>query len=185
MRLLPALVLLAGACAPSAPPADLVVFGRVWTGDTAHPSAGGIAVRGDTIVAVGDSAEIARLVGGETEVLANGDGLVTPGFADAHTHFTVESKRGRLQAIVSSDAREGSLHMRQDAVLYAGLFDGAERAQLEIPPARLVFVHVARGALSVQGRALGPGDGFATSGGTIVLERGRDAEALVFDLPGD
>jgi redox-sensitive bicupin YhaK (pirin superfamily)/CBS domain-containing protein len=103
----------------------------------------------------------------------------------AHTHFTVESKRGRLQAIVSSDARDGSLHMRQDAVLYAGLFDGAERAQLEIPPARLVYVHVARGALSVQGRALGPGDGFATSGGTIVLERGRDAEALVFDLPGD
>ena len=101
MRLFAAVVLLAAACAPATPPADLVVFGRVWTGDTAHPAAGGIAVRGDTIVAVGDSADIARLVGGGTEVLANGDGLVAPGFADAHTHFT----DGGFQ-LVSVDLRD-------------------------------------------------------------------------------
>ncbi len=91
----------AAACAPAPPPADLVVFGRVWTGDTARPSAGAIAVRGDTIVAVGDSAEVARLVGEGTEVLANGAGLVTPGFADAHTHFT----DGGFQ-LVSVDLRD-------------------------------------------------------------------------------
>ena len=82
-----ALVVLA-ACRPSVPPADLVVFGQVWTGDTARPAARAVAVRGDTVVAVGDSAEIARFVGKGTEVLANGDGSITPGFGDAHSHFT-------------------------------------------------------------------------------------------------
>ena len=33
------LLLLAAACAPGTPPADLVVFGKVWTGDSAHPLA--------------------------------------------------------------------------------------------------------------------------------------------------
>ena len=86
-----ALVALAGllSCrsAPSAGPADLVVYGRVWTGDSARPWAGAVAVAGDTISAVGDSAEIARLAGPETRVLSNGAALVTPGFMDGHLHF--------------------------------------------------------------------------------------------------
>jgi len=46
-----------------------------------------VAVRGDTIVAVGDSAEVARLAGPETRILANGRAMVTPGFMDGHLHF--------------------------------------------------------------------------------------------------
>ena len=77
------------ACShPQAPPADLVVYGRVWTGDSARPWAGGVAVAGDTVQAVGDSADIARLAGPATRVLANGAGMVTPGFMDGHLHFT-------------------------------------------------------------------------------------------------
>jgi predicted amidohydrolase YtcJ len=73
--------------APSAPPADLVVYGRIWTGDSSRPWAGALAVSGDTITALGDSAEIAALAGPETRVLANGTALVTPGFMDGHLHF--------------------------------------------------------------------------------------------------
>jgi hypothetical protein len=68
-------------------PADLVAYGKVWTGDSAQPYAQAVATRGDTVIAVGDSATIARLVGPRTTVLANGKGLVTPGFMDDHTHF--------------------------------------------------------------------------------------------------
>ena len=83
---------LAGAVAAAAllgcqPRADLVVYGRVWTGDSARPWAEGIAVRGAEIVAVGARAEVARLAGRGTTVLDNGAALVTPGFGDAHTHF--------------------------------------------------------------------------------------------------
>jgi hypothetical protein len=88
-----ALVPLAGllACGRSGSsdrPADLVVYGRVWTGDSAKPWAGAVAVAGDRVSAVGDSGEIAGLVGPDTRVLANGAALVTPGFMDGHLHFT-------------------------------------------------------------------------------------------------
>ncbi|MEO8634339.1 MAG: amidohydrolase [Gemmatimonadales bacterium] len=80
------LLLLASACTRPTP-ADLVVFGKVWTGDSTRPYAEAVATRGDTIVAVGDSGTIARLIGDSTRVLQNGKALVTPGFMDAHVHF--------------------------------------------------------------------------------------------------
>jgi predicted amidohydrolase YtcJ len=66
---------------------DLVVYGRVWTGDSARPWAGAVAAKGETIVAVGDSAEVARLAGRNTKALFNGQALVTPGLMDGHLHF--------------------------------------------------------------------------------------------------
>ena len=94
-RTLPqALVLIAAGLAlacrgtPKVPPADLVVFGRVWTGDSAAPWAGGVAIAGDTIEAIGDSARIAPYAGAGTKVLANGQAMVVPGFMDGHLHFT-------------------------------------------------------------------------------------------------
>lgn len=84
-----ALLLLAApvvSCSP-APTAGAVAFGRVWTGNPDQPWAGGVAWRGDTILGVGDSADIARYVGEGTELLAAGDGLIVPGFMDGHTHF--------------------------------------------------------------------------------------------------
>jgi predicted amidohydrolase YtcJ len=76
-------------CGSAAPrtSADLVAYGKVWTGDSAKPWAQAVAVSGDTIAAVGDSVEIARLAGSNTRVLANGTGMVVPGFMDGHTHF--------------------------------------------------------------------------------------------------
>lgn len=87
---LPLLVLAELAACRSTPPAklaDLVVYGRVWTGDSARPWAGAVAVAGDTVQAVGDSAAIARLAGAMTRVLANGAAMVVPGFMDGHLHF--------------------------------------------------------------------------------------------------
>lgn len=81
--------LLALAAVPLAAqqPASLIVYGRIWTGDSTRPWAQALAVRGERIVALGSRGEIARMAGSGTRVLDNGPGLVTPGFADAHTHF--------------------------------------------------------------------------------------------------
>src|SRR5689334_20131045 len=68
-------------------PADLVIYGRVWTGDSAHPWAEGIAITGDSITGVGDSGRIAQWVGRRTRVLNNGTAMVAPGFMDEHVHF--------------------------------------------------------------------------------------------------
>ena len=75
------------ACASPPRPADLVVFGRVWTGDSTTPWASAVAISGDTVTAVGDSAALSRLIGQKTRVLANGQAMVVPGFMDDHVHF--------------------------------------------------------------------------------------------------
>ena len=46
-----------------------------------------------------------------------------------------------------------------DASIYAGLIDGAEQATFALPKGRLAYVHVARGALTVNGGALPAGSG--------------------------
>ena len=80
-----ALALLA-ACGSKA---DIVIQGGpVWTGlSTGRGRPGAVATLGDKILAVGDSAEIARYVGPNTRVLQANGGLIMPGFADGHTHF--------------------------------------------------------------------------------------------------
>ena len=98
-------------------------------------------------------------------------------------HFTPEEKRGRLRLIASPDGREGSVSIHQDALLYAGLFDGAESAKYSLEEGRKGYVHVARGTVQVNGHALRAGDALKTDAGRIEIERGKDAEVLVFDLP--
>ncbi len=73
--------------------------------------------------------------------------------------------------------------MNQDAFLYAGLFDGDERARLEIPAGRKGYVHMARGTATVNGQPLGAGDALMTRSGAIEIERGEGGEVLLFDLP--
>jgi redox-sensitive bicupin YhaK (pirin superfamily) len=99
--------------------------------------------------------------------------------------FAPDEKRGRLRLIASPDGAEGSVSIHQDARVYAGLFDGAERAEHALARGRKGYVHLARGALSVNGQVLGAGDALKTDSGPIVLERGRGAEVLLFDLAGD
>jgi redox-sensitive bicupin YhaK (pirin superfamily) len=100
-------------------------------------------------------------------------------------HFAPEEKRGRLRVVASPDGRDGSVSMNQDAVLYAGLFDGDERARVELAPGRKGYVHVARGSVTVNGQPLSAGDALKADGEAIAIERGQGGEVLVFDLPGD
>jgi quercetin 2,3-dioxygenase len=99
--------------------------------------------------------------------------------------FAAEEKRGRLRLIVSPDRTDGSLMIHQDARVYAGLFTGEERANLDVSTGRRVYLHVARGAITANGTALEAGDALRITGGEpLALKQGRDAEVLVFDLPG-
>jgi redox-sensitive bicupin YhaK (pirin superfamily) len=98
--------------------------------------------------------------------------------------FEKAEKRGRLRLIASPDRAEGSVLLHQDAHLYAGLFDGAEQATLAVAPGRRLYVHVARGSVHANGVSLAAGDALKladTSG--LTLDRGSQAEVLVFDLP--
>jgi len=99
--------------------------------------------------------------------------------------FSAQEKRGRLRLIVSPDRADGSLLIHQDARVYAGLFTGDERAEFRTAPGRRIYLHVARGALTANGTALEAGDALRiTDGAALRLSDARDAEVLVFDLPG-
>ncbi len=69
------------------PGVDRVVVGKIWTGDRSNPEAQALAIAGDSIVAVGDSALILKLAGTATERLDAGGGLILPGFIDDHVHL--------------------------------------------------------------------------------------------------
>jgi hypothetical protein len=70
-------------------PADLVLRGgKIVTVDDARPAAQAMAVQGDTIVALGSDQEMQRFVGPTTKVIDLKGALATPGFIDAHVHFT-------------------------------------------------------------------------------------------------
>jgi redox-sensitive bicupin YhaK (pirin superfamily) len=97
-------------------------------------------------------------------------------------HFKPEEKRGRLRVIASPDGRDGSVTIHQDALLYAGLFDGAERARYELQN-ETGYVHVAHGRITANGQVLEAGDALKTEGGSIELKDGMQAEVPVFDLP--
>jgi len=108
---------------------------------------------------------------------------IPPGYEQKH--FAAAGKRGRLRLVASPDGADGSVTIRQDARVYAGLLDGDEQVRLEVAPGRRLYVHVARGGLTASGEALGAGDALKLTGATTLrLEQGRDAEVLVFDLPG-
>jgi quercetin 2,3-dioxygenase len=106
---------------------------------------------------------------------------ITPGYEQKA--FAEADKRGKLRLVASGDGREGSVTIHANASMYAGLIDGAERAELALDPKRLAYVHLVRGEASVNGQALQAGDAATLDGETrLVVEHGRDAEVIVFDL---
>ncbi len=101
-------------------------------------------------------------------------------------HFSAAERRGRLRLIASPDRADGSVLIHQDARIYAGLFNAAERATLPLEPGRWAYVHLARGRLQANDTLLETGDALqVTDRADVLIEQGRDAEVLVFDLPGD
>ena len=106
---------------------------------------------------------------------------IDPGYEQKH--FPAEQKRGRLRLIASPDGADGSVKIHQDARVHAALLDGAERATYALAAGRRAYVHVARGKVTVNGQLLEAGDALkATETGEIVLQDGKQADVLLFDL---
>ncbi len=100
------------------------------------------------------------------------------------TFFPEAAKRGRLCLVASPDGRDGSMRINADALMFAALLDGAERLDYEVPVGRKIYVHVAGGGATVNGTAVEAGDAIKLRDEVrVVIERGSNAEVLLFDLP--
>jgi predicted amidohydrolase YtcJ len=88
LGILPAAVIGFGAAGVAAsPPADLVLLhGKIHTEDADRRVVQALALRGNSIVAVGTDAAIAEFVGPGTRKIDLGGRVVLPGIIDAHTH---------------------------------------------------------------------------------------------------
>jgi quercetin 2,3-dioxygenase len=97
--------------------------------------------------------------------------------------FDPERARRSFVLLASKDGRDGSLPVRQDVDVRVTRLDAGQGRELRLAPGRHAWIHVARGAVAVNGTDLREGDGAAVSGEDRLDFLARDsAELLVFDL---
>jgi len=92
-------------------------------------------------------------------------------------------KQGKLCLVASPNSKDGSVSISAAAKMYAGLFDGAQSAELELDPKRKAYAHLVQGSLTINGQTLTSGDALMIQGESqLNLSNGKNAEVLIFDL---
>jgi redox-sensitive bicupin YhaK (pirin superfamily) len=107
---------------------------------------------------------------------------IQPGYEQKF--FAPEEKRGRLRLVASSDGREGSVTIHQDAAVYVTVLEPGETVAHPLASGRRAYVQVARGAVTVNGQRLQAGDGARIKDEAEIALAGAEesAEVLLFDL---
>lgn len=107
---------------------------------------------------------------------------IEPGYEEKH--FTPDSKQGKLRLIASSDGRDGSVLIHQDAAIYATILNGSDQVEHALGEGRAGYVHLIRGTATVNGVTLKAGDALKViAENSVVINGAEAAELLVFDLP--
>ncbi|MFM1652883.1 amidohydrolase [Brevibacillus sp. B_LB10_24] len=83
----------------------------VFTGVEDRPRAGGVAVKGNRIFAVGSLQEIEPLVGPDTKVFRYGDQLIMAGFHDFHIHLLLGSLQQQCVHLWKAKSAEEAAQM--------------------------------------------------------------------------
>jgi len=97
--------------------------------------------------------------------------------------FTDEERRGSLRLIASSDAREGSVAINQDARVYAGILNADQKINYRLEENRYAWLQIARGTIELNQAELRQGDGAGVSAeGNLSIVAHDQAELLLFDL---
>jgi redox-sensitive bicupin YhaK (pirin superfamily) len=106
---------------------------------------------------------------------------IPPGYEEKF--FADAEKRGRLRLIASQDGADESVTIHSDARMSAALIDADERIEEVLSTDRSYYVHIARGSASLNGAPLAAGDAAMLTGEkNLILDQGRAAEVLVFEL---
>ena len=96
----------------------VVVNARIYTVNAQQPWAEALAIRGGTILAVGNTREINRYRGPQTRVIDAHSRLVLPGFTDCHIHF-MEGSLGLLHVDLNGAAAVHEIQKRVSAYAIA------------------------------------------------------------------
>jgi quercetin 2,3-dioxygenase len=89
----------------------------------------------------------------------------------------------QLELVASSDGRDGSLTIHQDADIYVAKLDGSAQLQHELGKDRYGWLQVLRGEVSLNGKKLETSDGAAIEQETLLeIAASQPAEVMLFDL---
>ena len=98
--------------------------------------------------------------------------------------FSDDDKRNAFRLIASQDGRDGSLTIHQDANVYAALVEPDATLTFAPRADRHTWLHVATGAVDIEGERLSAGDALATDeAATFELTGVERAQILRFELP--
>jgi len=104
-----------------------------------------------------------------------------PGYEQKAYH---EKLDGGLCLVASPDGRDGSLSIHQDALVYASRLKSSQQFEYSPDDGRTLYIHIARGNISLNENELSGGDGVTSQKETeISVMASTDAEILLFDLP--
>lgn len=83
-------------CAGASAPDTILVNGKIFTANPAQPWAQAVAIRGDRVVAVGETAAMSAMAGSSTRRLDAGGRTIIPGINDAHQHVSIAPPHDKL-----------------------------------------------------------------------------------------
>jgi redox-sensitive bicupin YhaK (pirin superfamily) len=102
---------------------------------------------------------------------------------DEQKRFTTAQRRGGLCIVASLDARRGSLHIHQDALIYSALLNPGQHVIHELPPGRSACLHLVQGEVTLGDLVLSTGDGASiTAEQALSLTASEESEVLLVDL---
>jgi redox-sensitive bicupin YhaK (pirin superfamily) len=97
--------------------------------------------------------------------------------------FSTAQRRGRLCLVASRDARMGSLHLREHALVYSALLERGQHIIHDLASGRAAWLHVVAGEVTLGDVALFAGDGAGISAVRPVAFTAREeTEILLVDL---
>ncbi len=98
--------------------------------------------------------------------------------------FDQKSKTGRLRLIASSDGRDGSVMIHQDAAVYAAILSRGDSIRHSLARGRNAYLYAASGGVTANGIELFAGDALKlTDESLVTMGQAEKAEVLLFDLP--
>jgi redox-sensitive bicupin YhaK (pirin superfamily) len=108
-----------------------------------------------------------------------------PGLKCSHKtkRFSAAERQGVLCVVASPDGRNGSLRIRQDALIYSAMLDPGQHLIHELSPGRRAWLHMVRGEATLGDEVLIAGDGVGFRAERAVSFTARtEGEVLLLEL---
>lgn len=183
----------AGGGFPTHPHRDMEIFSYLLAGNLAHQDSMGnsrVLKPGEIqLMRAGSGVRHSEFNPSSTEPAHLLQIWITPdtrGLEPAYTEWTPAAGRENdaKTLVISVDGRDGSATIAQDASIYLLKLNSSTSAHHELSAGRGLWLHVAKGSLSVNGIELKAGDAVALEepGALEITSSSESSEAILFDL---